>query len=369
MRQGAGPALALFAVVLAVTGGLGWLLYEAGDESGRTAPEGTAAPKPAHPGRGPRTAPEPAPAEPRDALPPNLRFPPPGPRSGPRIPVEGHDDLKLHDWKDVASAIEDARAVSRENLEKGPPQPGDDARMQAMQRRMEHFIAAVVMPRTPPDVPSTTPQHPAFVVNTVAALLDRANLPLTDAQVRRLADLAKERGPVADAADAEVKKDDPGGWTIRRVAARAALGDVFFADVDAVLTPAQQEVVAPSDLRGRLHLDIVSSAGAWGRIACPLFFSDEKQLTDMLAAGVAAQFGIAERTDEIRPVVEAWVRDSAFDAADALDVKGYLRTSRIAPAVERTIDLFTRVADALKLPPETAAQAHATPQAWIPLRR
>jgi hypothetical protein len=371
MKQGAGSAVALFAIVLAVTGGLGWLLYSVGDDAEPPPPGPAASAKPHHNDRVRHEPPAPDPADEGGPVPPHLRAKPIPPEGAPRIPIAGHDDLKLRDWKDVAAALDDMRAVSREMMEKGPPKPDDAARHEAMQRRLQHFMGAVVEPPRGIDPAKgfTPPQHPAFAVNLIASVLERASLPLTDAQMHRLADLATERGPQADAAEAEMKKEDAGEWFLRRVAARATLADEFYSEAYAVLTPAQAEVVAPSDLRGRLKLDFVSSAGAWGRIARPLLFSDEKKLVELLTAGLVSQFSVPERADEVRPIVEAWVHEGSFDAADALDVKGFTRLSHVPPAVPRTIDLFTRVLDVLKLPDEAVAIARANNQAYIPLRQ
>jgi hypothetical protein len=370
MKQGAGPAVGLFAVVLAVTGGLGWLLYEAGGGDAEPAPPGAASAKPPHKDRS-RADPPPAPEDGGNAIPPHLRVKPVPPEGAPRIPIPGHDDLKFRNWKDVAAAIDDMRSVSREMLEKGPPRPDDAARMEAMQHRTQHFMTAVVLrpEGLEMSMPVTSPQHPAFAVNMVASLLEHASLPLTEAQTQRLADLAKERGPAIEAADAEMKKEDPATWYISRVAAYATRSDEFYAELYAVLTPAQAEVVSPADLRGRQKLDLLSSGGPWGRIARPLLFSDEQKLVEQMTAGMAGLFKVPERTDEIRPIVAAWVHDGGFAAADALDAKGFLRTSYVAPAVPRTIDLLTRILDGLQLPAEAAETAHGVNTVFIPLRQ
>jgi hypothetical protein len=166
-----------------------------------------------------------------------------------------------------------------------------------------------------------------------------------------------------------MKKDDPSTWFIARVAAYATLADEFYAELYAVLTPAQTEVISPSDLHGRQKLDIVSAGGPWGRISRPLFFTDDQKLVDQMTAGLVGVFKVPERIEEIRPIVAAWVRTGGFDAADALDLRGFTRTAHIPPAVPRTIDLLTRVIDGLQLPPEAVETAHGLNTAYIPLRQ
>lgn len=370
MRQGATGAVAMFAGVLVVTGGIGWLLYQAGDDAAPASAPPTP-PKPSHVDRNRLVPPQPDPSDAGGPIPPNMRAKPVPPDAAPRIPMPDHDDLKMRNWKDIAAAVDDMRSVSREMMEKGAPRPDDSERLDAIQRRMQHFMSAVVMRPNGLDVTRqpTQAQHPAFAVNLVASVLERASLPLTDAQTHRLADLAKERGPPCDAADDELKKDDPSQWMLRRYAARAALADGFYAEMFAVLTPAQTEAVSPADLRGRLKLDVVSSAGSWGRIARPLIFSNEKQLIESLTIGLANQFGVVDRIGEVRPIVEAWVHEGGFDAADLLDSKGFTRVAHVPAAVPRTIDLLTRVLDGLKLPPEAVEVAHATILAYVPLRQ
>jgi hypothetical protein len=354
-----------------VTGGLGWVLYEAGapeDEPKAPAPK-----DPQHLDRSRSKEPDPDPMAERGGGPwaPHLPVKPVPSDAAPRIPIEGHDDLKLRNWKDAAAAVDDMRAMQTDMIEKGMPDPQDAARIETMQRRYQHFMQAVASPPPglAPDKPSTQPQHPAFAVNLVAAILERANLPLTEAQSQRLAALAKERGPLFDAADEALREPDPEKWFITLAAQRATLGDAFHAEVHSVLTPAQSEAVAPADRRGRLRIDVVSSVGAWGRIARPMLFTSDAELTQNLTGAVAAMLGVREQNDAVRPIVEAWVAEGGFPAADLLDARGFTRTSHFAPAVPRMVLLLTRVIDGLKLPEEAQRAARGCNQAFVPLRQ
>jgi hypothetical protein len=373
MKTGPGVVAAVFAGVLVLAGGLGFLLYEAG---GGASPDGSLEPAtaPDKPGAARRVhAEEPIVAPPVEPPPherPNVAKP--IPKEGRlRFEFEGHPDLALRDWADAAAAVRGMSETFAEVAEKGPPSPEDKARLERDQKRAMRLQAAVFQrpPGSSEGAALTPLDHPAFAANLIAATLDADKLPLTEAQARRLVDLAKERGPVYDQAVAAVETPDPAAWTIELLAARANVLESFFGEVYATLTAAQAQSLVHDTFRNRLRADFLSAAGAWGYIAQPLPFAQDDQLVDTIATGLSNQFGVVDRKEEVRAIVAAWVKANPPETPDALDRRGFLRTQLVARAAPRMVELLKQLVDGLKLPEETAAEMRKVQRAYIPIRK
>jgi hypothetical protein len=370
MKPGAGPVVVLVGVLLGA-GALAWVLYEAG----KSPVEPTLPPvaDPVDPKAPARRVPTPPPPVVEPEADPNRTRPGPVPSDAlPRWPVEGHPDLKLRNWKDVAEAYMDMLVQHREVAEKGmpPPSPDDAARTQLMQTRAKRMMERLF--NRPFDLPEgdkvTAIDHPAFAVNLAAAVLDRAKMPLTEAQARRLQELGVERGPFVDKADAAIDDANDTTYLLARFAARAHVIEGFYSELYSTLTPAQGEALSPEALRNRIQLDLASPAASWMRVCRPMHFSDQNQLVELITNGLANQFKLLDRQDELRKIVEAWAKSDTFDAADLLDRKGFLKASHVAAAVPRMIDLLRRIVDGMQLDEEMANSAKVVPIAFVPLR-
>lgn len=374
MKAGPGGVALVFAGVVVLAGGLGWLLYEAGGGTSADAPDAAnVEPDKAGPARRVHAQEEPPIAPPAE-LPPHERnrVVKPIPKEGRlRFEFEGHPDLARRDWAEAAAAMRGMVETLLEVVEKGPPTPDDKARLDRDQKRATRFQNAVFLPPPGSAGPSglTPIEHPMFAVNLIAAALDASNLPLTEAQSRRLADLAKTRAPAYDEAVAAVDKADPAAWALEVAAARASVLESFFGEVYGTLTAAQAEALVPETFRNRLRADFVSAAGAWGRVAQLVPFGQESEFVDRISRGLSNQFGVPDRMAEVRTIVETWLKTNPPEAPDALDRRGFVRTQIVARAVPRTLDLLKRLVDGLQLPEETAAEARKMPRAYIPMRR
>ena len=370
MKTGAGGVAVVFAGVLLLAGGLGWVLYEVGgsdgpDDAGEPATESNL-PGPARRVRS------------KEEQLPELA---PGPHEAPAKPIskegrlrfefEGHADLALRDWADVAVAVKDVNAMILDTLEKGMPGPEETERRERFFKLTERFQHVVVMrPRGSLHVPrNTSPEHPAYAVNLIAVTLERARLPLTEQQSRRLVDLAKERGPRYDKAVTESETPDPAAWTLERLAEPAKELDSFFGEVNATLTAAQSAALVPDVLRNRARADLFSAANAWGRLAEPIMFAKLEDLPQAITDGIASRFGIPDRRAEILPIVQEWLTTFAPDTPDSLDRRGFVRSQFVSRAVPRMVDLLKRLVDGLQFSEELATAAREFQRAYVPLQR
>lgn len=369
MSSGTGSAVAVFAGVLVATGALAFLLYQAGEGDGATAADDPSSLAPARrvPARE-RIAPEEAPPLPLEP-PPHLQKPRDlDAGSKARYVIEGHEDVALRDWKDVVAAYRGMRDVFRCVAEKGVPVPSED--LELLRDRSEKLDKAALRP--PPGSKEgqaiTVMDHPAFAANLVAAVLEREHLPLSEAQARRLGDLARERSVVVDRANEAAEKDD-GSYLLERLAARARAYEGFYAELYSMLTPAQAEAFSPAEFRHRLLSDLASPAVAWRRMSRPLFVEDELDVLERLTVTFASQFQLEGRREELRAIIETWVKADSIPAADAYDSRGLLRCSLVSAAVARMQDLLRRIVEGMKLEGDMAENARLTPEAFVLLRR
>lgn len=362
MKQGTGPMVAVFVGVLAVAGGLAWLLYSMGE----VPPEDPAHPG-APPGRPHEARPVPVAGDPARARPPK----PPAKGSGPRFELPGHEDDKRLDWKEIGAAFSALMKARREIVELGPGALTPDERRERMMKVMMRFQEAISGPPPGQDEAAPPPlrlDHPAFWSNVVAAILENEKLPLTDAQSRRMLDLALARAPFADANVLRPGEDD-GSWLLEKSAARARSADEFFAEVYAMLTPAQANALTPTDCRDRLRLDMTSGTPLWGSMIVPVPFTNESDFAETVTTQLAMHLQVTERRDELRAIVETWVRDLVVPSSDGYDQLACFRTSRVAEQVRRTVALLQRIAEEMKLPPEGVDLARKWQVAWVPFRK
>ncbi len=366
-----GPVAVLVGVLVGA-GGLALLLYEAGK-----LPD-VPAPAPAEDPQDTKTAARRVKTPPPPPLPDIEIHPAAKPRAPvpsdalPRYRFEQYPDLQLRNWKEVGAAFMETLVQHREMAEKGmpTPDPEDAARVEAMRPRAERMMSALFSrPAGLAEGRNVTPiDHPAFAVNLAAAVLEHSKMPLTEAQGKRLSDLAVERSPFVDKADAAIRDENDPAWMLDRIAARARVIEGFYAELYSALTPAQGEALSPELLRNRTRLDLASPAASWMPVARPMFFANDDQLVGLISHGLANDFKVLDREAELRAIVEAWTRSDTFPAADLIDRRGFLRTSHVAAAAVRMTDLLNRIVDGMKLGEEAANFARLVSIAYVPLR-
>lgn len=364
-----GPVAVLLGV-LAGAGGLAFLLYEAGKSGDAPAPVEEPKDRRAPARRVP--TPPPAPLPDPEIHPAGKPRPPIPSDALPRYEFEGHPDLKLRNWKDVADAFREMLLQHLDSAERGmpTPDPQDAARMESMRKRAERMMKELF--NRPfglaEGLEVTQVDHPAFAANLAAAVLDRAKMPLTEAQDRRLRDLATERGPLVDEADAVIRDEADATPMLDRIAARARVVEGFYAELYSMLTPAQGEALSPELIRNRIRLDLASPAATWMPLCRPMFVTDDAQFVGLVAHGLANDFKVLDREAELKAIVEAWVKTDAIPAADLLDRRGFIRSSVVAAAVRRMTELLRLIVEGMKLDEEAAKFARLVRIAYVPLR-
>ncbi len=363
MRGGAAAAL-VFVGVLSVTGGMGYLLYQAGNRAPE-GPDARAAPEPKRRPERRRRDPNQPPQLPEPV--PPVPTPPVAAPIRPRFHVAGHEDLDVRDWGAIAATFPAAASAQRRMFDTlKPDQPPPEAELKETGQALAAYGAAcsAVLPGMPAPNAQTTVDHPAFGANLIAAVLERAKMPLTDEQAKRIDDVVRTRTPELDAIDADKLPDDGSVYRADLLAKRAETMDRAYDEILGVLTPDQATAVAPQPYHGRIRGDGFSS-GFFLQIApFPLEFEQTADLVELVVNRLAKEFDLADRKDDLRPIVSKWVAEGSYDPPDQLDAAGHLRTSRVTADLRRTAELFRRMVDGLKLTGQRADHARELGRAY-----
>jgi hypothetical protein len=376
MKQGAAAAL-VFTGVLALAGGVGFVLYEAGTNvEGDGGVADAQKPSKKKGGRTEVRMVDPDKVGPQRAKPPST--------ADVRFEIPGHDDLKLRNWREVAKAFNDMQELARELRVSGAPDPSkpeDEERMKRMNAVTDRYRIYVIEPPEGYDVvqppadpnllvqpkPAATPvDHPAFVVNLIATILDRENAPLTEEQSKRLLEVARKHSEIRDRPDPPIPEN---AFKLEILLARGQRADAFYADVFEILSTKQAEIVSPAETRGRAGADPIGAGVVWAGVLRPMPFSDIDKLVDEITDVFAASFNMSDRAKDLRPIVDKWAHRITIDSGDPAELAGAVRATRGQQAVRDMLDLLHHVAEDLDPPPPDMVRVRMVPIALVPLRR
>jgi hypothetical protein len=191
--------------------------------------------------------------------------------------------------------------------------------------------------------------HPSVLVNMVHSALIAGGQPLDEAQSQQVGKIGR-----AYAAEDERQRAafDEHTLGIEKVVAEARLKERFYAELDALLTPAQRDVLHPEAVRGRASLDLFSSGLVLAQVCRAVRFATREELAQELVKIARVHFQVGD--DQIGILQEEAARwaqsfDQAwlFEPPDALalaslDLPGnlWLPTSRLLVSAERARDLY-----------------------------
>ena len=224
--------------------------------------------------------------------------------------------------------------------------------------------------------------HPAASVNLIRAALAQAELPLTEGQEVRLAELG-DRFLLDDARRVEAYGDD--ALAIQKTIDEADLKQRFYDDVDGLLTQEQVAVLHPPGVKGRLGVDIFSSGIIWHTLAKSVRFETREDLATRMAAGLASEFGIADADMDIaKDAARAWANSFSDEDLAALGEKLYTKSATFSSGIVAgwtTVAIARRAAGSWlqvqktlldRLPPssDAAKQLRAAPPKYpLPIKR
>jgi hypothetical protein len=363
MRPGTMRVAGVFLGVLVATGGLGFLLYEAGKTSAEPSPIDTES-RPRESRRRPErsvNSPDVAPVRP----------PSKDPAAKPRFTFPDREDIDRRDWIETAKAflgfIESLRDFAETADPTRPLPPEKEATTKKAMGRWGDAISTVASEQQP--LSRIPMEDPAFLVNLVPAVLDHLKLPLSAEQHERLGEIARKHIPLVAAAAPSRLPEDPRVYRLDVVADRAQALAAFGDEAQKVLTPAQHAALVPEYHRGRLNLDIFSGSAPIATAMIHVPYTDTSEIVDVIVHDLSHAFRVVDRKDEVRAIVESWVAAWNYPIPDEREWRGGLFASRILNDVRRGSQLLHRLVEEMKLNEAAAALAREMRSAYVPRRR
>jgi hypothetical protein len=219
--------------------------------------------------------------------------------------------------------------------------------------------------------PNSAFTHPAFMANAIAAALEAAGRPLSEAQAQAIGEAAEE---FTEREARRLASYGEEAWALEKALDESALRDEFFSRAFGQLTAEQRDLLQPAATRGRLQADLFSSGLVWITRSRVLPFRNREGL----AADVERQlFGHLALPEDRRPaahdVIVEWV--NSFPAAeweapvDAMSLQGMAPVSVVVTAATRELALLRRLADVARLDDATVKRLRGVDHVLVPVRQ
>jgi RNA polymerase sigma-70 factor (ECF subfamily) len=262
------------------------------------------------------------------------------------VPVPSADfqeALSRVDWSVVGeNIVELTRLIRKELAMRAKGEVLDVEFIAEKRRRNGALLGEVVkvwseLPSHENGMPHT---HPAFMVNAIAATLERLELPLTPEQVARLAKIGVEYRR----ADARRKKAyDADTYELTRLREESELKERSLRKAREILTPAQETALFPREVDGRVGCDLLSPGLLWtqDRVRA-VAYGDRGDLGKKLADGLKDGLSISESEDEaFRRIVGDWVAglgDDVCAPGESMTLDDLHRMARKTETLLRTVE-------------------------------
>lgn len=276
------------------------------------------------------------------------------------------------DWTKSGEAVRNLAAIMSEIIRE--VRKGNNARtFMGKAARWNGPLVTVAVTAQNGGVPGTGPNgsfsHPSVIANLVHATLLEAGHPLDAAQEKRLGELARQHVE-ADAQRLAGYTEET--FALEKTIDEAELRDRFMADVDALLTAVQREILHPEAGRGRLQLDLFSSGIIWATIGDGVRYGTRDELVEGLAQGAMRDLGLTgeERTAVVEAAREwgaSFSPEYIETKPDALSRSGFLPVEHVKTAARMQLAFYKSVSD--RLGSEHVAKLRAETRVLIPFRR
>ncbi len=211
--------------------------------------------------------------------------------------------------------------------------------------------------------------HPAFVANALAALLQAAEAPLTDAQRTAFERLTLT---FCDEVAQRLATYDDTTLALDRLRDESELRRRFRDALLDALDPPRRELVAPAGLRDRLGSDLFGDALVLQQTVHVLAFPEGEDAT-LVADAVTALDAVArfsqEERERVRRVVSAWFADAPAAWHTASPDAAEPDAPAVRDALARTLDLVRRVRAALSDGSAAARALRAFDETLLPQPR
>lgn len=294
-------------------------------------------------------------------------------RKGPRFAFPQFGKLDDVDWKLVGSSLNAMAPLCDAIMTK--LQAGEDLPAEEIGKVQQYngplvTVALKVANELPGTGANGSFTHPAFMVNAMAAALDAAGKPLTDAQATAVEQLARE---FSDEDARRLQSYPDPSYQLRKTIDEADLRRRFFDAAFAALTPEQRDTLTPPSTKGAIGFDLYSDGLIWATVQRPMRFKEKEEdalVTQVTAAASGALKIPREQQEAVRTVVSRWAGELPAVLVNASDAKGGAfnqRVETVREAARQTLALFERLVADLKLEGAQAEAARRWPVVFVPM--
>lgn len=221
------------------------------------------------------------------------------------------EEIQKADWLEMAEAVEKINELLLDvstKMKEGKPIDVDLQQKVGEQNQKLVRYYAKIMGKIPTNGPLNGEfSHPITTANIMAAMLDRAQVPLTDEQVQAIARLGGEYEK-----DYEDQQEKYGESTPRllKMMDELMLKKKCYDAMGGLLTQDQRDAVIHPDIHNRLQLDTLSPATMAILLATPSYFSEREALPGKIAQYLGKDLGIpVDDNEAVKAIVDQWAKD------------------------------------------------------------
>ncbi len=213
--------------------------------------------------------------------------------------------------------------------------------------------------------------HPLVVANQLSATLQAAGLSLTEAQKQGLDVITKHYAAIDEGLRLSPDSDALG---LENLLKEAEYKDGLYREARALLTPEQQKALYSEHSEGRLSLDMFDSSLMLGAYAQPLPVTDSKHLASILSREFVQDMSLSEAEGaKLDGIIQKWANNLPAsywsNKADALDMKGMMKSDRVREAMGYQVALMREILSKVDLNDAERAELMRSKTIVVPLPR
>ena len=293
---------------------------------------------------------------------------------GPRFHYDKYRDaLKQVDWKVVGESLHAMPPLLEElfdALKNDKPLPPSVGQIQ----RHNGPLLEQAMKMQQAGLPGTTVNavftHPVAQVNMIYVTLRQAGKSLSEDQEERLGDIGAR---FMELDSQRLAAYEPTTMGLQKLIDETALKDRFYADVDAILSAGQRQVLHPPATAGYTGADLFSSGLVWAPMARPLGFSTREDLEAKMLSQFSARLKLDDASRTLaKAAVGAWSQsmpDSYLAApVTAIVRKRIIKVSRVRSAAYAQLKLQHALMTQLQLDDAQHTSLRQNTRVFVPFR-
>lgn len=285
--------------------------------------------------------------------------------------VKWQEALDKVDWAEAGQALKEMMPLLTEyaySMRDEKPMPESVGRLSQWNGALVDAALKLKSAGIPGNGVNGAYTHFIAVVNQMATYLSATGLPLTQAQSKSLSTIAADY----DDRDERRRAGEPGGAPVlASMLGESRLKEAFYGALRQELDPPQRQALVPEDLRDRVGADLFSTALLWATGMKPLKVAGREEFTRQMKAELVRELELGpEETGLVGAIVEDWctgLDEAHFNKADALELKGMIRLSRIHQAASAQLGLLERLQTSGGLSAAQLARLKAIGHVWVAL--